>query len=245
MKNRLENLAEFRVILDNYQLSEEGKAILASTKLVLLVGPSSSGRNTVIDSLIKSDKYRRIISDTTRKPRKNNGILEKDGREYWFRTESDMLYDLKAGRFLEAAIIHDQQVSGISLRELNCAQKEHKIALNEIETIGMQNIIEMKPDTLAFFVVPPSFSTWITRMNLRSKMLKAEIIRRLQSAVNEFKSALAHDYYIFIVNDNLDDTVNRIHAIAMGEVSYKRQTAEDRKVIEGLLSETTNYLNKL
>src|SRR5688572_22018689 len=100
MANKLEHLKEFQEILADYHISSSGKKILANTKLALLVGPSSAGRNTIIDALVKTGEYHSIVSDTTRKPRSNNGVTETDGVEYWFRTEEDMLGDLRAGKFL-------------------------------------------------------------------------------------------------------------------------------------------------
>src|SRR5699024_8737685 len=134
--------------------SDEAKALLARTRLVLLVGPSSSGRNTVINELLKTGKYHAIVSDTTRLPRVNNGIPEENGREYWFRAEADVLHDLQNGSFLEAAIIHKQQVSGISMRELAAAADEGKVAINEIEVVGADNIHAAKPDALFVFMLP-------------------------------------------------------------------------------------------
>src|SRR4051812_45219052 len=111
--NELKHKDDFEKVLAGCQLSDGAKQTLAQTKLLLLVGPSSSGRNTIINELVAEGGYHYIVSDTTRQPRVNNGVLEQDGREYWFRTEEDILADLQAGNFLEAAIIHDQQVSGI------------------------------------------------------------------------------------------------------------------------------------
>lgn len=243
MVNELEYLSEFQSVLQNYHVSEVGKKLLAKTKLVLLAGPSSSGRNTIINALKEGGRYHAIVSDTTRMPRVNNGVLEQDGVEYWFRTEQEMLSDLKAGNFLEAAIIHNQQASGISLRELEKAQQEGKIAVNEIETVGMHNIIRVKPDAFAFFVVPPSFSIWMERMDARGKMPELEKKRRLSSAIKEFNAALNNEYYTYIVNDSFDHSVEYIEScISGGHHSQQRQLAGQR-AIQNLLTETSLYLS--
>ena len=91
-----------------------------------MISVTAGGRNTIIDQLLKSGDFHYIISDTTRHKRANNGVMEQDGREYWFRSEDEILADLKAGNFLEAAIIHNQHVSGISIRELKKASKRVK-----------------------------------------------------------------------------------------------------------------------
>ncbi len=101
--NQLTHVDEFRRLLAGYQPSKDSLHGLDQLRLVLLVGPSSSGRNTIINQLVKSGAYYVVVSDTTRQPRVNNGILEVNGREYWFRSEVDILADLKEGKFLEAS----------------------------------------------------------------------------------------------------------------------------------------------
>jgi len=84
--------------------------LLQQTKFVPLVAITSSGRNTLIRELLKTGEYHFIVSDTTRKPRTNDGVMEQSGVEYWFRDEDEVLQDVKDGKFLEAAVIHSQQV---------------------------------------------------------------------------------------------------------------------------------------
>lgn len=243
--NSLDHLAEFQKILKDYNISSTGKKILSKTKLVLLVGPSSSGRNTIINALLETGEYHQIISDTTRKPRSNNGIMETNGVEYWFRPEEEVLADLKDGKFLEAAVIHDQQVSGISLRELDKAQKQGKVAVNEIEIVGMQNVIEAKPDVFALFVMPPSFEVWMQRMDGRGNLPLPEKKRRLKSAIKEFEAGLTHDYYIFIVNDAFEHSVERIHQRVIQGLHDPEHQEHGRSVAEKLLIETQSYLKTL
>src|SRR5690606_21781404 len=113
-----------------------GRQILAETQLMILVGPTSTGRNTLINELLKTGHYYFLVSDTTRPPRQNNGVWEQNGREYYFRTEDDMLKDIQAGLFVEAEIIHNQQVSGTSIREIKKARDQGKIALADVEILG-------------------------------------------------------------------------------------------------------------
>ncbi len=243
--NELKHIADFRKVLKNYQLSDPARGLLKHTSLVLLVGPTSSGRNTIINTLLKTGKYHFIVSDTTRKPRVNNGILEQDGREYWFRSEEDMLADLRNGQFLEAAIIHDQQVSGMSMRELTSAADEQTIAINEIEVVGAENVYTTKPDTMFFFVIPPSFDEWMVRMRTRGELPNEEIRRRLTSAVHEIEIALECNYYRFIVNDTFMHTARDIdRSIEEGTVDATAQL-NARQVAAELLNDTKEHLGSM
>lgn len=244
MENKLHLLKEFQNALLDYHVSDNGKLILADTKLALLAGPSLSGRNTIMRELIKSGQYHYIVSDTTRKPRINDGVPEKNGVEYWFRSEKEVLADLKKGKFLEAAIIHGQHVSGISMREIEKARGKKQIAMTDIEIVGVQNIVDAKPDATVFFVIPPSFKEWQRRIGARGEMNQEEVKRRLQSAIKEFESALKEKYYTFIVNDKIDKAVENIHLkAALGHTDLIQQR-RGKQITELLYLETQKFLKQ-
>lgn len=240
--NRLKYLSEFAETLKNYQLSPESLEILKQTKLVLLIAPSSTGRNAIIRELVKNNQYYFIVSDTTRKPRVNDGVPEKRGVHYWFRSEAEVLEDLRTGRFLEAAVIHDQQVSGISIRELKKAQEAGKIAITDIEPIGAKNILKSKPDTLALFILPPSFGEWMRRLEMRGFMDPGETGRRLESAQRELKAALIEPYYYFVINDTVSAALAKIDQFVRLGVRDEALQAQGRKLAEQLLEETQKFL---
>lgn len=242
MVNHLEHLREFQEILAHYSISEPSKKILAGTKLALLVAPTSTGRNTIIRELLKTGDYHFITSDTTRLPRVNDGIPEQNGVEYWFRSEEDMLNDLRAGKFLEAAIIHNQQVSGISIRELEQANVENKIAITDIEVVGVHNVVVAKADTYALFVLPPSFDEWLKRLEGRGHMPMDEKRRRLESAVKEFSAALDNNYYHYIINDTIDHAVGQIQAIT-NDRSNKAFETNGRRLADELRNSTVAWLS--
>lgn len=241
MDNKLEHLEEFRQVLAHYHVSDASKQILDQTKLALLVAPTASGRNTVIKELLKTGDYHFIVSDTTRHPRVNDGVAEQDGVEYWFRSEEEILADLRAGKFLEAAIIHNQQVSGISIRELEQAKSEGKIATTDIEIVGIHNIMQAKPDTIAIFMLPPSFDDWMARIDSRGDMKLEEKRRRLQSAEAEFKAALEHDYFVFVINDTIAHAVGQIQALTHKQTDRAEQT-HHRELVKTLLTDTEEWL---
>lgn len=230
-------------MLQDYSLSDAAKKTLQDLKLVLMVGPTSSGRNTIIRELVKTGGYHFIVSDTTREKRVNDGIPEEDGREYWFRTEDDMLSDIKQGDFLEAAIIHNQQVSGISIRELQKAKNSGKIAIDEVEIAGAHNTYKAKPDTVIIFSVPPSFVKWMHRLHKRGRMPEDEVRRRLETACLEFDAALIQSYYKYVINDDIDETVAAVDSMARLDLYNEVKGSEAREHIKQLYQQTRNYLS--
>ena len=241
MQGQLEHLGELRNTLSNYHVSATSQAILDRSQLALMVGPSSGGRNTIIQHLVHGGGFQFIISDTTRQKRSNNGKMEQDGVEYWFRTEADMLADLKDGKFLEAAIIHNQQVSGISIRELQRAADNHLVGITDVETLGVDTIKAHKPDAYAIFVLPPSFADWQDRMQQRGDMPIAEKRRRMQSAVHEFSHALEAGFYDFVVNDTIESSAEQVRRIVAGKTD-PQDIAHGHELAEQLLVETRDWL---
>jgi guanylate kinase len=236
--NQLKHIDEFRNALVDYHLSKFALQSLSQTKLVLLVATTSSGRNTIIRELLKTGNYHYVVSDTTRAPRTNDGIPEQPGKEYWFRSEEEVLQDLKTGLYLEAAIIHDQQVSGISVRELELARDEDKIAITDIEVIGAENSKKYKHDVICIFVLPPSFEEWQSRLKHRGEMTPPEFKRRMESACAEFETALSHDYYQFVINDMIEDATRQINEIAELETSNISNQTAGKQLAEQLLIST-------
>jgi guanylate kinase len=243
--NELVNLQKFQNLLANYQLSKAALQTLSQTQLVLLVAPTSSGRNHLIRELMKTGDYYYIVSDTTRRPRTNDGVMEQSGVEYWFRDEQSVLEDIKGGKYLEAAVIHQQQVSGISIRELQQATDQGKIAITDAEIAGIDNAIKLKPDTLGIFVLPPSFDEWQRRLHHRGDMHPEEYKRRMESALGEFSAALERPYYKFVINDDVSDAVQQINAIAKLDTYDEERQAAARHLAEQLLLETQILLRSL
>ncbi len=244
MGNHLSKLKEFQAILANYHIAPAGRATLQKSKLALMIGPTASGRDTINAELLKTGEFYFMVSNTTRQPRVNNGVPERNGVEYWFKSEKAMLSDLKTGRLLEAEIIHDQQVSGISISELEKANQKNKIAITNVE-LNIGTIVKAKPDTMAFLVLPPSFEEWLSRLNKRGKMPKEEKRRRLETAIKIFAAGLERRYFNFVVNDDLDEAVEQIYIRTV--LGFKDLIIEvrGRRLCEQLYLETKNYLETL
>jgi guanylate kinase len=227
MQPMLKHITEFREVLQDYKISEDGRRALEDLRFVAIVGPSSSGRNTVIRELAKTDRYHFVISDTTRPPRMNDGKMEENGVEYYFRTEEEMLEDLRNGRFLEAELIHNQQVSGISLRELQKAKEQNKIAITDMDLGGVTNVMRFKPDATAVLLLPPSFEEWQRRMTSRGRMSNQELRRRMDTAVMILKDGLNKNYYRYVIADNVAHAAATIDGIVSSGAGQQEGHAKE------------------
>lgn len=216
MTIKLHYKKHFTEILKDYRPSDQVFESLQKMPLVIMLGVTASGRNTIINHLVNSDRYHFVISDTTRPPKVRDGRLEQDGVHYNFRTEKDMLADLAKGIFLEAELIHNQQVSGISVKELEKAASSGKISINEVDIGGTVAIERAKPDTKFFFIIPPSYKEWLYRLQGREVMSEEETANRMITATRVIETALADEHFIFIVNDSSHASSELIDRVVSG-----------------------------
>jgi guanylate kinase len=238
----LNHLHDFERILRDYKPSLEILDILQTTKLVVMSGPAGSGRNTLINSLLMTGKYKFLISDTTRRPRINNGVPEVSGKDYWFRSEEEFLQGLKNGAYIEAAIIHNQQVSGISLNELRLAAQTGKIAITDVNPRGCDNIKSYSDTAVPVFILPPSFDEWMRRLDGRGVMDPAEKRRRLISAAEEIQLALTRSYFKFITNWDLRTTVEELHQHILSDDFNVVEQADSHNHANDLLRDLDAHL---
>lgn len=213
----LQHYSEFKEALEKYQVSERALRAIENLRMVILLAPTSAGKNTIIRHQLGTGRYYFVVSDTTRQPRVNDGIMEKNGREYWFRSEEEMLEDVRNGELLEAEIIHEQQVSGMSIRELEKAQRQQKIAITDLDIQGVHNVMRIKPDAIAVMLIPPGFDAWQRRLAARGQMTAEERRRRFQTALRILEDGLQEDYYHFVISENVEQSGAIIDAIIAGK----------------------------
>lgn len=222
--------------LENYQLPSKAIELIGDTKIVFLVGVTGAGKDTVIHELLKSGEYHNIVSHTTRPPRYNHGVLEQNGVEYHFvdlKTVETMLDD---GGFVEAKQFSGN-VYGTSVAEIQMAHDEGKIAITEIEVQGVAEYRKVSDTVTPIFLLPPDFDTWQQRLNQRhgESVNPQDLAKRLNTAKTELQEALNKDYFEYVVNQDLPETVRIAGEIAHGNFSREKND-KAKTVAEELLA---------
>lgn len=224
----LKNKQAFIDALANYHASDHAREVLASTPFVALMGLAGGGRNTIIRILVERYNYIFVVSDTTRPPKFRDGRMEQDGIDYNFRSEEDLLRDVQNGEFVEAELIHDQQVSGTSIREVERVKATGKIPIHDFEYGGAESVINAKPDASIIGLLPPNYDEWIRRLNGREIIHEEEFMNRLRTAKVVLEHLLSRPYTKIVINDDLETCVEDIRQIVefgqySPETKVKRQ----------------------
>lgn len=221
----------------NYTPLESTAILVQKTKIVLLVGISGAGKDTLKKELLKNDEYRDIVSHTTRVPRRNNGILEVPEIDYHFIDESEAVALVTSQQFTEVKFVHGT-VYGTSVEELQQAHDLNKIAITDIDVQGVDEYKELSRDVVAIFILPPSYAVWRERLQKRyetDEAFQQEWPKRRDSAIAELHKALGLPYYHFIINDDLPETVRIAGEIAHKPDVFYRKDDEARLAARDLL----------
>jgi guanylate kinase len=226
--------------LQSYHLGEQGQAVVRKARMIMLAGIIAAGKDALGKKLAESGAYHIIVSHTTRQPRKNNGILEQNGREYHFVAPEKILELMDKQEMVE---VNDfgGNIYGTSVAEFRYAVDEHKIAMSDIDINGILHLREIAGDSLtSIFVVPPDFTTWISRFRGRyesDEAFAADYEHRKQISIAELERALKIPSFHFIINDDLDRSVEVIAKLAAREKDEVTSGDEPARLVVAKLLE--------
>lgn len=229
--------------LKNYKPNQQAIQLVHDTPILLLVGPTGAGKDSLKTKLLKTGKFHHIISHTTRKPRINHGVLEQDGQDYHFidKTEAERLLDEQA--MIEAKIYSDN-LYGTSAAEIKQANDEGKIAMTDIEVQGVAEYKQLDPSVMAVFLLPPDFDTWQARLQKRyGEVVDLDDFKlRLQTALDEIDQLLSTGHYVAVINDDLEQTYTRIMEIVESSDHKSSGDPAAREIAAKLREDIQTYL---
>lgn len=179
--------------------------------LILISGPSGTGKGTVCDLLRKNHpEISYSISATTRQPRPG----EQDGVNYYFYDKEKFRQMIDAGELLEWAEVYGNYYGTPKQKVLDRLNAGEDILL-EIDTQGALNVMKAVPEGLFIFLLPPSLKELANRLKGRGTETEESLQRRLGAAVDEIK--IAHNYRYVVVNDKVEAAEKAIAGIIEAE----------------------------
>lgn len=223
--------------LQNYSVPESAVDLIKNSQVVFLVGIAGAGKDTILSRLVAMPDYHHIVSHTTRPPRANHGVMEQNGVEYHFISLETASTMLESGGYIEAKPVHGN-VYGTSVAEIKMAHDEGKIAISDIEVQGISEYRAVSDTVIPIFILPPSFDVWQARLMKRyeGNPDPEDLKTRMRTAQDELREALEKDYYEFVINDDLEHSIQVADEIAHGNFSTEKNE-QARKVAEQLLAD--------
>jgi guanylate kinase len=173
--------------------------------IVVLSSPSGAGKTTLVKEISRKNNYQISISHTTRKPRS----IEKDGKDYYFVSDSEFKNLIDEDRFLEYAKVF-QHYYGSSkdtvLKKLESGQN----VIFDIDWQGTEQIKKQKLNyrILTIFILPPSRDELYKRLLNRDRNDEKIVKERMA----QFNEDVLHwkDYDFVVINDDLENCYKKI-----------------------------------
>ena len=198
-----------------------------SGMLIIISGPSGSGKGTVVKALDKT-RYALSVSVTTREKRPG----EVDGTDYFFRTAEEFEDMRNNDRLLEHAAFCGN-FYGTPRDYVEQKIREGCIVVLEIEVNGALQVKEKMDDCVLIFLVPPTMKELAHRLVGRNTESAETIEDRLYRAEEEIELLDKYDY--LVINDKVENAVERVDAIVKAE---SLRPIRSQELINSLASET-------
>ncbi len=179
--------------------------------LLVLSGPSGSGKGTVSEALMKNnDDIIFSTSVTTRTPRPG----EVNGENYFFATREEFEKMVENDELLEHAFVHTNYY-GTPKKFVFDEIAKGEIVLLEIDVQGALQVKEKYKEAVFIFLIPPTMDELKSRLVKRDTETEDEIETRYRNAFRELDFVGEYDY--FVINDVIDNAVKDIETIIAAE----------------------------
>lgn len=189
--------------------------------LLIVSGPSGCGKGTVCDELKKRNSDIKVsVSATTRDMRKG----EVDGVTYFFKTEEEFKKMIENNEFFEYNCGYNNNYYGTPKKYVFEQLEKGNDVILEIEMNGAQNVKNQYPEGVLIFLSPPSLDELYSRLIGRGRESKELIDERFNEAKEEMNRAHQYDY--FVINDTVEQAVERIEAIITAEKCHINRNNE-------------------
>lgn len=187
--------------------------------LIILSSPSGAGKSTLSKRLIAWDQSMSFsVSATTRSPRKG----EVNGVDYYFKTKDDFADLVKNDQMLEYAEVFENSYGSPKgpVEEVIDAGRD---VLFDIDWQGGQQVraSSLKDHVLSIFILPPSIIELERRLKNRAQDSDEVIAKRMEKSRDEISHWVEYDYVL--INDDLDQTEERLKTIVTAERMRKSQ----------------------
>ncbi len=181
-------------------------------RLVIISGPTASGKSTLWRHLVGFPNITFSISATTRAIRGN----EVDGRDYKFVSSEEFDQLTKDGEFLEWAEVHGERYGTLRSYVLKAINAGKDILL-EIDVQGAEQLRDSGLPVVSLFVAPPSIEVLRERLAARGTESAEQMEKRLSIVEEELRHTEQYDHVV--INDHLDDMLAEVESILGLEVT--------------------------
>ena len=202
--------------------------------MFIIEGPSGTGKGTVIKEILARDPHIKFsVSVTTRPPRKG----EVNGVYYYFISDEE--YDRLKTEDAFYEYVDSQYGSryGTLRSEVDSFINVGEDVLFDLDWMGARQMKEKAgADAVTIYLLPPSIREVRRRLEGRGTDSREVIEKRMDLVLEKISHWNEFDYVV--VNEELEDTVEKIRRIISGErMKRVRQLNGLKTVVDALVKE--------
>ena len=178
---------------------------------VVVSGPSGVGKTTLCHGLIERESGLAFSISATTRPARGS---EKHGEDYFFITREEFERMKTDREFAESALVHGE-FYGTPKAWLEERLTEGISIMLDIDVQGGVQIMDVYPDSVSIFIVPPSFRILEERLRNRRSETEEAVKQRLENALKEMEYITRYTYVV--INDTVESAVSAMRHIVAGE----------------------------
>ena len=202
--------------------------------MFIIEGPSGTGKGTVIKEILARDPHIKFsVSVTTRPPRKG----EVNGVDYYFISDEE--YDRLKTEDAFYEYVDSQYGSryGTLRSEVDSFINVGEDVLFDLDWMGARQMKEKAgADAVTIYLLPPSIREVRRRLEGRGTDSREVIEKRMDLVLEKISHWNEFDYVV--VNEEMEDTVEKIRRIISGErMKRVRQLNGLKTVVDALVKE--------
>lgn len=186
---------------------------------LVIAGPSGAGKSSVIAALLGRDPSLVFSVSATTRPRRPD---EADGRDYTFVSDAAFDRMIRAGELLEWTTYQGHRYGTPRAAVVGPLAAGRDVVIN-VEVRGALALRRsgLPHPVVLVFMVPPSRDELVRRIRSRGTESADALAARLAIAEEEVRHIPEFDY--LVVNDRLEEAVERVEAILVAERSRIRR----------------------
>ena len=172
--------------------------------LIIVSGPSGTGKNTIIDALIKNNYNMELMKSCTTRPERKGG-----DNNYFHLTQEEFEAKKNRGEFFETEMVHQGLWYGVLNKSLEDVIKGDKMYIKDIDVKGAEKIANFlvgKTKVVRIFV-DATDDVLKDRLAKRGETPE-QIEKRLSRA--DFERGYKNKYDLVVNNNELNATVKLI-----------------------------------
>ena len=177
----------------------------------MISAPSGAGKTTLVRRVMEQLPNLQFSVSYTTRPRRSN---EQEGEDYHFVSPAIFQGMVERGEFLEWAEVLGNQYGTVRVDAKNLESKGIDLIL-DIDTQGAKKVKERIEQEVLIYVLPPSIKVLRERLITRGLDSPEMIEFRLANARKDIEEA--HWYHYIIVNEKIEDAVEKLKAIIIAE----------------------------